>query len=116
MSRLLFAAARGARIEAEWKGVWSGVGGIHFIPKFNYRIHPADEHLAYGPISTEVRKAAENIAKKAYLHDVLGHYGLAAIDDYLSRSNEFSYCWNATANQKQLFLLILAEFLADEGM
>jgi hypothetical protein len=120
MSRLLFAAARGARIEAEWKGIWSGVAGIHLVPKFNYRIHPADAHLQYGPISTELRKAAENIAEKAYLQDLLGHYGIAAIDDYLSRSDEFGYCWdktmNATAMQKQLFLLILAECLADSGL
>jgi hypothetical protein len=80
------------------------------------RIHPDDAHLQYGPISTELRKAAENIAEKAYLQDLLGHYGIAAIDDYLSRSNEFGYCWNATAMQKQLFLLILAEFLADSGL
>jgi hypothetical protein len=129
MSRLLFAAARGARIQyrspidRNWKEsafrLWPDLHDCKTADSL-YRIHPADEHLQYGPVSTEVRKAAENIAKKAYLHDVLGHYGLAAIDDYLSRSNEFGYCWdkamNATANQKQLFLLILAEALADEGM
>jgi hypothetical protein len=125
MSRLLHAAARGARIG--WQalsGQWYPAVSLTDVQSEGgqaaYRIHPNDEHLAYGPISTEVRKAAETIAKKAYLHDVLGHHGLAAIDDYLSRSNEFSYCWNktmnATAKQKQLFLLILAEFLADEGM
>ena len=121
MSRLLFAAARGARIEAGYKDTWVPAIAVYLADVFvDIRIHPDDEHLAYGPISTEVRKAAETIAKKAYLHDVLGYYGLAAIDDYLSRSNEFSYCWNktmnATAMQKQLFLLILAEALADEGM
>jgi hypothetical protein len=121
MSRLLFAAARGARIEVRYEKYWSSALAVRVIDDLlNYRIHPNDEHLAYGPISTEVRKAAENIAKKAYLHDVLGHYGLAAIDDYLSRSNEFGYCWdkamNATAMQKQLFLLILAEALADSGL
>jgi hypothetical protein len=124
MSRLLHAAARGARIQTKWVDsgdFWQATGQLVLVEDMRYyRIHPADEHLQYGPISTEVRKAAETIAKKAYLHEVLGHYGLAAIDDYLSRSNEFSYCWNktmnATANQKQLFLLILAEALADEGM
>lgn len=110
MSRLLFAAARGARIS--WiNGSWQPVP---------YYIHPDDAHLQYGPISTELRKAAENIAEKAYLQDLLGHYGIAAIDDYLSRSDEFGYCWdkamNATAMQKQLFLLILAETLAEEGL
>ena len=120
MSRLLFAAARGARVQT-WAGV---LGWRSTIGPWSYddgdRIHPDDEHLQYGPISTELRKAAENIAEKAYLQDLLGHYGIAAIDDYLSRSDEFGYCWdkamNATAMQKQLFLLILAEALADEGM
>jgi hypothetical protein len=123
MSRLLHAAARGARIEGSRKefDIWISVSAVRLDNLYyDYRIHPADAHLAHGPVSTEVRKAAETIAKKEYLHDVLGHYGLAAIDDYLSRSNEFGYCWdkttNATAMQKQLFLLILAEVLADSGL
>lgn len=110
MSRLLHAAARGAKIS------WMN-GSRQPVP---YYIHPDDAHLQYGPISTELRKAAEHVAEEAYLQDLLGHYGIAAIDDYLSRSNEFGYCWdkamNANAMQKQLFFLILAEVLADEGM
>ena len=121
MSRLLHAAARGARIETRYPDKWITVVAVRTVDDFySYRIHPDDAHLQYGPISTELRKAAENIAEKAYLQDLLGHYGIAAIDDYLSRSDEFGYCWdkamNATAMQKQLFLLILAEALADEGM
>ena len=129
MSRLLCAAARGARIERRHFKLWCLWEPSRVIlvtdpdktdSDYEYRIHPDDEHLQYGPVSTELRKAAETIAEKAYLQDLLGHYGIAAIDDYLSRSNEFGYCWdkamNATAMQKQLFLLILAEALADEGM
>ena len=105
MSRLLHAAARGARIEAEWKGIWSGVAGIHLVPKFNYRIHPDDAHLQYGPISTALLKLAE--------------------DDSWNPSEERSLAI-AVARQFQvyfgdepdypLFYLILAEALADEGM
>ena len=124
MSRLLHAAARGARIQALDKNLGAILSSHAPLELSNdkrpYRIHPDDAHLQYGPISTQLRKAAENIAEKAYLQDLLGHYGIAAIDDYLSRSDEFGYCWdkamNATAMQKQLFLLILAEALADEGM
>ena len=124
MSRLLHAAARGARIQALDKNLGAILSSHAPLELSNdkrpYRIHPDDEHLQYGPISTELRKAAENIAEKMYLQDLLGHFGIAAIDDYLSRSDEFGYCWdkamNATAMQKQLFLLILAECLADEGM
>ena len=105
MSRLLFAAARGARIEAECKGIWSGVAGIHLVPKFNYRIHPDDAHLQYGPISTALLKLAE--------------------DDSWNPSEERSLAI-AVARQFQvyfgdepdypLFYLFLAEALADEGM
>ena len=125
MNRLLHAAARGARIGWQaFSGKWHPALSLTCMQsdfgRDAYRIHPDDAHLQYGPISTELRKAAENIAEKAYLQDLLGHYGIAAIDDYLSRSDEFGYCWdkamNATAMQKQLFLLILAEALADEGM
>ena len=120
MSRLLHAAARGARVEALYQRCWIPCNTLTVPNRHTYRIHPDDAHLQYGPISTELRKAAENIAEKAYLQDLLGHYGIAAIDDYLSRSDEFGYCWdkamNATAMQKQLFLLILAEALADEGL
>ena len=125
MSRLLHAAARGARVQRQHehlfhKQVWWEDVRIQWGLDDELRIHPDDAHLQYGPISTELRKAAENIAENAYLQDLLGHYGIAAIDDYLSRSDEFGYCWdkamNATAMQKQLFLLILAEALADEGM
>jgi hypothetical protein len=123
MSRLLFAAARGARIQRlmQCPHRWENYQLVAPLRASDEdRIHPDDEHLQYGPISTELRKAAENIAEKAYLQDLLGHYGIAAIDDYLSRSDEFGYCWdkamNATAMQKQLFLLILAEFLADSGL
>ena len=123
MSRLLFAAARKARIQRlmQCPHRWENYQLVAPLRASDEdRIHPDDEHLQYGPISTELRKAAETIAEKAYLQDLLGHYGIAAIDDYLSRSDEFGYCWdkamNATAMQKQLFLLILAEFLADSGL
>jgi hypothetical protein len=104
MSRLLHAAARGARIEAEWKGVWSGVAGIHFVPKFNYRIHPDDEHLQYGPISTALRNHALGLPKvetswfsKLLLHSDGDLHALSPNDRYV-------------------FLLLVAEALADEGM
>ena len=95
MSRLLFAAARGARIE--WmNGSWQPMP---------YYIHPDDEHLQYGPISTALLKLAE--------------------DDSWNPSEERSLAI-AVARQFQvyfgdepdypLFYLFLAEFLADEGM
>jgi hypothetical protein len=110
MSRLLHAAARGARIEAEWKGVWSGVAGIHFVPEFNYRIHPNDAHLAYGPISTALREMAEDPKHNSSWEQFLAN---SAANEF---TESFYYRLGEPDRWYPLFYLILAEFLADEGM
>jgi hypothetical protein len=110
MSRLLHAAARGARIQYrspvdhKWKANF-------FLPNFLndslYRIHPDDEHLQYGPISTALREMAEDYswnprdAEERALALVVARQFQACLDD----ETDF-----------ELFYLILAEFLADEGM
>ena len=94
MSRLLHAAARGARIQI-------------FVSET--RIHPDDEPLQYGPVSTALREMT--------------------LDKTLWKSNwEWSLASSATcefasgidaatlATDYPLFYLFLAEFLADEGM
>lgn len=133
MNRLLMAAARGARVQTivdistncqcihcGGKNAFDEEERVTLNDNMVLVAHPDDAAYLYGPISTELRTAAENITDKKYLQDLLGHYGIAAIDDYLSSSDEFGYCWdkamNAPAIQKQLFLLILAESLADKGM
>ena len=111
MSRLLHAAARGARIQAEWKGVWSGVAGIYLVPEFNYRIHPDDEHLQYGPISTALRERAGNSRppREDFMYDVMAGIAPNYIEgDWAARYENLLH--------RSLFLLILAEALADEGM
>ena len=109
MSRLLHAAARGAKIQTKWVDSgeqWQTTAHIVWVADMRYyRIHPADEHLQYGPISTALLKLAE--------------------DDSWNPSEERSLAL-AVARQFQvyfvdepdypLFYLILAEFLADEGM
>ena len=108
MSRLLFAAARGARIQSRWVDgtQWQTTGQFVFVDGMRYyRIHPDDAHLQYGPVSTALLKLAE--------------------DDSWNPSEERSLAI-AVARQFQvyfgdepdypLFYLILAEFLAYEGM
>ena len=108
MSRLLFAAARGARIQSRWVDgtQWQTTSQFMFVDGMRYyRIHPDDAHLAYGPISTALLKLAE--------------------DDSWNPSEERSLAI-AVARQFQvyfgdepdypLFYLFLAEALADEGM
>ena len=115
MSRLLFAAARDARVQREiellsGKFHWENVG-IQWGLDDELRIHPDDLHLQYGPISTAIRKSAE--APRG--HDGTwsvpnGQYWLRT-DDWLS--------WDERRGDelhRSLFLLILSEALADEGL
>jgi hypothetical protein len=105
MSRILFAAARGARIEALYSWGWGTSVVSNSDSCYEYRIHPDDEHLQYGPISTLLREMALT--------------GDCDGDDipYIRTTllTEGGY-WKSTEDQQCVFLLILAEALADEGM
>lgn len=114
MSRLLFAAARGARIEMlECPAIWVSTDRVPLDPfDTNYmhrRIHPDDEHLQYGPVSTAMLEFAET-GKGPYT--LMGLMALEA----------FYYEWvypDAGENSDEyarMFALILAEALADEGL
>jgi len=117
MSRLLFAAARGARIQLQHQtcGDWCPAGYASLLPEpegITRRIHPDDAHLAYGPISTALREAATQ--EIDYLQDLTDVYINAVIEEY-ENGNELGYLWgwarNSTSMHKSLFLLILAEAL-----
>ena len=90
-----FAAARGARLRI-------------FADKT--RIHPDDEHLQYGPISTALREMAED---PAFWTSKCWKWSIAS-----SAAGEFNVYLDAWRCEPDypLFYLILAEFLADEGM
>jgi hypothetical protein len=107
MSRLLHAAARGARIQryqsqrAEWHdadsyGAWSEKRGD--------RIHPDDAHLQYGPISTELR----NYALGLPLNGTCWFARLALHTD--------GDLYTLSPNDRYVFFLLMAEALADEGL
>jgi hypothetical protein len=108
MSRLLFAAARGARIQSRWVDgtQWQTTGQFIFVDGMRrYRIHPDDEHLQYGPISTALREMAEYYSWNPSWEHRVAH---AAADDFAVKFHgEPDY---------PLFYLILAEALADEGL
>jgi hypothetical protein len=109
MSRILHAAARGARIEDDCLGNWSDSYWLHLIKgTYRYRIHPDDEHLQYGPISTALREMAEDVVWNGDWASFLAG----------SIANEFTdHFYRAQCEpDDQLFYLFLAEFLADEGM
>lgn len=113
MSRLLFAAARGARIQ--FYGFiandyqWVESGRIPLPTPDYYRIHPEDAHLAYGPISSALRTEAEDWTGGASWY--LEPFIYAELN-----STGWHHCREADDLTRSLFLLILAEALADEGL
>lgn len=114
MSRLLFAAARGARIQSQYHN-WSNGGHDWREANLNQlyddsRIHPDDEHLQYGPFSTAIRLCAEtdNI-QEAHLPYFTGNFALTSMEwDMLAAS--------IGGFDRAFFFLMVAEALADEGL
>ena len=115
MSRILFAAARGARIEVMYLSKWIPLTHLSLVPNsYAYRrIHPDDEHLQYGPISTALREMAIN----DLWYPPSWQISLASTVS-LDVAREFSeLLFSRRENEDYpLFYLFLAEFLADEGM
>ena len=111
MSRLLFAAARGARIEFMDCDRWVEKELWKFFAVTPYRIHPDDEHLQYGPISTSTREAAVLALDDHGLvfSTTMGKFWLG-VEDY----KDYMHCYDEL--HRSLFLLILAEALADSGL
>jgi hypothetical protein len=109
MSRLLFAAARGAKIQTKWVDSgdsWQTTGQLVLVDTMRYyRIHPDDEHLAYGPISTVLREVA--LTGDCEDSDIpYVRVEFERVDGY----------WSSTEEQRRVFCLILAECLADSGL
>ena len=112
MSRLLYAAARGARMQTKWVdsgAQWQTTGQIVLVDDMRYyRIHPADAHLQYGPISTALRMLAEDDSWNPSWQMGLANFA----------ANDFTLYFDSRTGEPDypLFYLFLAEFLADEGM
>ena len=86
---------------------WIPLTHLSLVPNsYAYRrIHPDDEHLQYGPISTLLREMA-----------LTGDCDGADIPYIrITLLTEEGY-WKSTEDQQCVFCLILAEALADEGM
>ena len=113
MSRLLFAAARGARVQALFftptRG-WKDVKAFRQDDVYPYRINPDDANLQYGPISTALRREAEEPQHITVfsIPGCLGAYWIPLTDSL--------HVGAADQLHRSLFLLILSESLADEGL
>jgi hypothetical protein len=113
--RLLFAAARGAKIQFSLNdGEWHIARNIDLVDAgWPHRIHPDDEHLEYGVIGTELRETASLLVPNDDVLCSVAHGGLFKVDWNYYDIDAF---WNSDQGTRVLFLLILAEALADEGM
>jgi hypothetical protein len=109
MSRLLHAAARGARIEVLHNECWYQACAIevHDIHG-TQRIHPDDAHLQYGPISTALRQGAADDAEAAA--------EIPYIQGFWAFTRSETDTFDQDEKHRSLFLLILAEALADSGL
>ena len=109
MSRLLHAAARGAKMQTKWVdsgAEWQTTGQLVLVDDMRYyRIHPADEHLQYGPISTALRMLAEDDSWNPSEERALAVAVARQFQVFFDDEPDF-----------ELFYLFLAEALADEGM
>ena len=116
MSRLLFAAARGARVQRQQQAIhsdrtWWECVDIQWGLDDELRIHPDDEHLQYGPISSALRGMAD--VMDSYAID--NFYWSAAREVAETHEADWSVCVDSELH-RSLFLLFLAEALADEGL
>jgi len=105
MSRLLHAAARGARIDVFYQCKWVSAIAVRTVDDlYNYRIHPDDAHLQYGPISTALRNHALGLplVETCWFSKLLLH-----TDGDL---------YTLSPNDRYVFFLLMAEALADEGL
>ena len=113
MSRILFAAARGARIQTQYvfpKKYWGTCDAIRPDNFFPYRIHPDDEHLQYGPFSSDLIRKAEK--PSAYPDACAQWIGVLM----MTHATMTEYGDLHDRDAKSFALLFLAEYLADEGL
>lgn len=118
IERLKFAWVRGARIQFRnlrpRRGVWIDSPCPRWFPYHGYRIHPDDEHLQYGPLSSALREYAcapperkNNYFKwnreQARMLQAAITACMALLDLDCMQATDFDY-------------LLLAEMLADEGL
>jgi len=103
--RIAFAFARGARVQYFWQLKWIAACFVDKDIGYTWRIHPTDEWMQYGLVSTRIRAAALNLP---FDDTLLTQYGLELYDKMPD--------WFNDTDHKRLFQLFMAEELADEGL
>ena len=117
MNPILMAAARGARIELfgrdlKWHEAKAAPLKRHTFP---YRIHPDDEHMRFGPISSALREAAEQ-TNMSIAWSCKGFMEVGAVCEYTADTRNADWDLCGSELHRSLFLLILSEALTEEGL
>jgi len=107
--RIAFAFARGARVQYFYQLRWEEALSLNKSSSYEWRIHPADEHLQYGPVSSRVRAAALSQPFRDALQEQYGVELVAELSSIYPR--DFN-----DEEHTRLTLLFMAEALADEGL
>lgn len=109
-TRLLRAAARGARIQKVMQdGEWIQSLSVPIYPSSLYRVHPEDSHLMYGKLATFFRECAAEPPISLY-----SKHNSHAYDAYCHFSNCGDYA-SLSGENRVTYLLLLAEFVEDEA-
>ena len=106
--RIAFAFARGARVQYFYQLRW--IEANHLDPEngLTWRIHPTDEWMQYGPVSTMLRNAALGLPVPEFVLLSGGiKFGLPLDPEEASPVNFVHW---------SLYELFMAEALADEGL
>jgi hypothetical protein len=117
IDRLKFAWARGARIQARLKidrkkdSLWTTVGLPGWNSHTDYRIHPDDAHLEYGPLSSALR--LEATTGEPLFYSPYREMAWLWVREYMEN---FGIDLREGANEIPSFMLFAAEYLADMGL
>lgn len=121
MIRLLHAAARGARLQVKDYYATRKWGTVDVRPNTDsspdgWRIHPEDAHLQYGPISSALRKMAEDEDNFYFFADEVPYWALR-VAEFSIVCGGWTDSWRKqTPDERRIALCVMAEALADEGL
>lgn len=115
IDRMKFASARGARIQWKHRGPfseWITAFTPSFLPSVEWRIHPDDVRLQYGPVSTALRDVALFNEDGPVSWEVERFLDLAGNNSWLLGDFEE----HTSDKEANFFRLFAAEYLADIGL
>lgn len=127
MQRMKFAYARGARIQVPDGacrmggdpnfGEWVSVGMPYWSATQSFRIHPDDAHLEYGPVSSGIRaRALDERGSQGCTHDSMQHKCLLFAENILGDDSPGYDYWLMPVDDWRMYLLFIAEAMADQGL